>query len=145
MCFTSLYIYILDLFTPSLQFIFLFCFYEMLNVEDDNLFLFRGTFCQMALYCVCVVPEQYTIPLLPCSVYDLSVVFCVSCTVKALYKCPSPFWALVTKALFNMFFCLTKKRVKVEAEEAGGEGRDCKAKTPQQLSSRPHLSTLLDF
>lgn len=38
-----------------------------------------------------------------------------------------------------------QKRVKVEAEEAGREGRDCKARTPQQLLDPPHLTTLSDF
>lgn len=66
----------------------------------------------MALYCVCVVPKQYTIPLLPCSVYDLSVVFCVSCTVEALHKCPEPFLSSGTNALFSIFFCLTSKKEK---------------------------------
>lgn len=121
------------------------------KVEENNfLFFSMVLFCQMALYCVCVVPKQYTIPLLPCSVYDMLVVFCVSCTVKALYKCPSPLLSSGTNALFNMFFCLMKKkkeikRVKVKVEEAGSEGRDCKARTPQQLLNPPHLTTLLDF
>lgn len=79
-------------------------------------------FCQMALYCVCVVPKQYTIPLFPCSVYDLLVVFCVSCTVKALYKCPSPLLSSGTNALFNMFFCLMKKKRKKESQSGGGGG-----------------------
>lgn len=71
----------------------------------------------MALYCVCVVPKQYTIPLLPCSVYDLLVVFCVSCTVKALYKCPSPLLSSGTNALLDMFFCLmTKKKQKKKSQ-----------------------------
>lgn len=93
-------------------------------------------FCLMALYCVCVVPKQYTVSLLPCSVYDLLVVFCVSCTVKTLYKCPSPLLSSGTNALFNMFFCFKTK--KVEVEEAGSEGRDCKARTPQQPLNPPH-------
>lgn len=78
-------------------------------------------FCQMALYCVCVVPKQYTIPLLPCSVYDLSVVFCVSCTVKALYKRQSPPLSSGTNALFNMFFLFHEKKRK-KSDRGGGGG-----------------------
>ena len=90
----------------------------MLKVEE-NVFLFNCTFCQMALYCVCVVSKQY-IPPLPCSVYDLLVVFCVSCTVKALYKCPSPS-ELWYRCLVPYVLLLTEKKEKsrVELEEAG--------------------------
>lgn len=43
-------------------------------------------------HCIVFVlcPSSILFLFLPCSVYDLSVVFCVSCTVEALYKCPSP-------------------------------------------------------
>lgn len=78
------------------------------------IFLFKCTFCQMALYCVCVVPKQYTIPLFLRSVYDLLVVFCVSCTVKSLYKCQRPHLSSGTHALFSIFCCLMKKRKKKE-------------------------------
>lgn len=115
------------------------------KLKENILFSFSMVlFCQMALYCVCVVPKQYTIPLLPCSVYDLLVVFCVSCTVKALYKCPSPPLSSGTNALFNMFFCLMKKRKqRGEVEEAESERRNCKAKTSTTVEpSSPQPSWL---
>lgn len=102
----------------------------------------------MALYCVCVVPKQYTIPSLPCSVYDLLVVFCVSCTVKALYKCPRPppseLWY---KRLVQYVLLFHEKKKKKKSESGGGggwkmRGRDCKARTPQQPLNPPHLDPL---
>lgn len=77
-------------------------------------------FCLMALYCVCVVPEQYTVSLLPCSVYDLLVVFCVSCTVKALYKCPSPPSELWYKCLVQYVLFVSRQKKKKKSRGGGG-------------------------
>lgn len=53
-------IYILDLFTPSLQFIFLFCFYEMLKKIGENNFLFNGTFLSDGIVlCLCCAQAVY--------------------------------------------------------------------------------------
>lgn len=96
----------------------------MLKKVEENNFLFFSMvlFCQMALYCVCVVPKQYTIPLLPCSVYDLLVVFCVSCTVKALYKMSKPPSELWYKCLVQYVLLFNEKKRKKMSQSGGGGG-----------------------
>lgn len=59
-------------------------------------------------------------------------------------KPPSELWykCLVQYVLLFNEKKKRKKRVEVEVEEAGSEGRDCKVKTPQQLLNLPHLNPL---
>lgn len=161
MCFTSLYIYILDLFTPSLQFIFLFCFYEMLKkIEENNLFFFS-----MVLFlsngivlCLCCAQAVYYSSFTMLCIWPRRLCSAWAVQSKRFTNVQAPFWALVQMpcSIYSLFFNEKmgkkkeekKKRVKVEAEEAGHEGAGLytpTAKTPPQLLSPPHLTTLLDF
>lgn len=97
MCFTSLYISVINLFTPSLQFIFLFCFYEMLKrlkriiFFSVVLFFFVWWHCN----CVCVVSERCTV-----SLFTVLCKWSVGCVPRKLYsqsalqlsKPPSELW-----------------------------------------------------
>lgn len=130
MCFTSLYISVINLFTPSLQFIFLFCFYEMLKRLKRIIFfpVVLLFFLSDGIVIVFVsFPSGAPFLFLPCSVNDLWVVFRVSCTVKALYNCPSPLLSSGTKkkclVQYVLLFVTTrqqKNKKKVKVEVAGG-------------------------
>lgn len=130
MCFTSLYIYILDLFTPSLQFIFLFCFYEMLKkIEENNLFFFSMVLFFVKWHCIVFVLCPSSILFLFCHALYMtsSVVFCVSCTVKSALQMSKPLSELWYKCLVQyILFCLTKndkKKKKKKSQSGGGGGR----------------------
>lgn len=124
MCFTSLYIYILDLFTPSLQFIFLFCFYEILKkIEENNFsFLFNGTFLSDGIVlCLCCAQAVYY------SSFTMLCIWPVGCVLRELYSQSAlqtskpPLWALVQMPCSICSFCFMKKKRK-KSDRGGGGG-----------------------
>lgn len=138
-----------------LQFIFLFCFYEMLKqLKRIIFFSFQWYFLSDGIVlCLCCAQAVYY------SSFTMLCIWPVGCVLRELYsqsalqmsKPPSELWykCLVRHVLLFNDKKKAEKRSRPggqrRSEEAGSEGRDWKAKTPPQLLNPPHLTTLLDF